>query len=115
MKYFFIAALVALAGSFAWNGFETPKLNDEEYLRGYKVLNATKQSDEEILKERERDELESMKWKHTNKLLDDELKIQGREELAAQKAIMQMQFFDAYYEHKVSAKDFVDYTYRRQR
>jgi hypothetical protein len=107
LKIFGAIAIVALAGSFMWNGFTTPILTDEEYIRQYNVLNANDYSDEQILKMRANDEAETIKWKYTNKILDDALKANGIEYKAAQTALLQMQFYDAYYNKGVSAELFL--------
>jgi hypothetical protein len=107
LKIFATCALIALVGSFAWNGYSTPKLTDDEYLRQYKVLNANNYSDEDILKLRANHEADSLKWKHTNKLLDDAMKLRGIEEKAMQKSLLQIQFYDAYYNHKASVEQFL--------
>jgi hypothetical protein len=107
LKVFATCALIALVGSFMWNGYSTPRLTDDEYLRQYKVLNANNYSDEQILKMRANNEAETIKWKESNKILDEAMKLRGLEEKAMQKSLLQMQFYDAYYNHKASVEQFL--------
>jgi hypothetical protein len=107
LKILATCALIALVGSFAWNGYSTPRLTDDEYLRQYKIINANNYSDEQILEMRANDEAETIKWKESNKILDEAMKLRGIEELAMQKALLQIQFYDAYYNHKASVEQFL--------
>ena len=108
VSYVFIVIVLALVGSFLWNGCETPRQTDAEYLRQYRVLNANNYTDEQILEMRKKDDLETLKWKHTNKLLADEMKARGIEVKALQKGVYQIQFYDAYYNQNVDVKRFLD-------
>ena len=112
LKIFATCELIALVGSFIWNGYSTPRLTDDEYLRQYKVLNANNYSDEQILKMRANHEAETIKWKESNKILDEAMKLRGLEENAMQKSLLQIQFYDAYYNHKASVEQFLNVKYK---
>jgi hypothetical protein len=113
MKYviMIVVTVVLMVGSYVWNDYSTPRSTDDQYITKYRILNATKMTDEEILTERAEDDASRIKWKHTNSLLQDEVNKQGKEELykswTMQKQLYQIQFYNAYYEHGVSAEEFV--------
>ena len=93
------------------HGWETPRQTDNQYLKEYRLLHATKMSDEQILNERKEAELNKAKWKYSNELLKQEMTKQGKEQLykdwTIQKQIYQVQFFSEYYEHNITADAFV--------
>lgn len=109
LSYAGIVVVLMLGGSFLWNGCQTPRQTDAEYLRQYKVLNATNMSDAGILKERAEKDAETARWKESNGKLAEELDRQGIDYSTGklQYHMNQMEFYELYHEHNVTAEDYV--------
>jgi len=111
MFWFTVVAIPVMIGSWWMSGWETPRKSDENYVREYRILNATKMSDKEILEERKDNEESKARWTISNKLLADEVINQGKEDLfkdwTLQKQLLQIQFHISYYENNITAQEFV--------
>jgi len=111
MFWFTVIAVPMMVGSLWLNDWSTPREDDASYIRTYRILNATKMTDKEILAERAEDDASRVKWKHTNKLLQDEVTKQGKDELykeyTLQKQLLQIQFHNSYYEDNMTVEEFV--------
>ena len=114
MSTIFMIAIPLMLGSLWLNDWKTPDRPDKEYIQTYRILNATKMSDEEIIAEREEDRKSAETWKVSNKILADELTKRGIENKSttAQYHLDQILFHSAYYNDGMTVEEFVDKQYK---